>query len=169
MDNKKEEFTKIYTDYINKIYRFVYLKVETQEIAEDITSKVFMKAWQAYNKKLTNIENINAFLYRIAQNSVIDHYRGKGRLQISSSHDTIQLSDDRTNIYEKTVLNDDIEKMKSAIKDLKKEYQDVIILHYLEDMSVAEVAGVLGKSETNVRVMIHRGINALRKKLIEEV
>src|SRR3990167_4578746 len=64
MDNLKEQFGQIYDQYIEKIYRFVYLKVNSQEVAEDITSKVFLNGWQSYSKN-PSVQNMNAFLYRI--------------------------------------------------------------------------------------------------------
>ena len=51
MNSPKEQFSQIYDQYIEKIYRFVYLKVNSQEIAEDLTSKVFLKGWEAYQNQ----------------------------------------------------------------------------------------------------------------------
>ena len=66
MDKNKEKFGSIYDQYIEKIYRFVYLKVNSQEIAEDISSKVFLRGWESYQKN-SEIKNIGAFLYQIAR------------------------------------------------------------------------------------------------------
>ena len=63
MDENKEQFSLIYDQYIEKIYRFVYLKVDSKETAEDITSKVFTKGWEKYSNGL-KIDNIGAFLYK---------------------------------------------------------------------------------------------------------
>lgn len=169
MDNSKEQFSLIYDQYIEKIYRFVYLKVDSQETAEDITSKVFLKGWEAYQKNQTGIDNIGAFLYKIARNNVIDHYRGKDRTRTVSTDSVPQIADNRTNLHEKAVLSSDIESVKSAISNLKKDYQDVIIWHYLDDMPVAQIAEILDKPVGAVRVMIHRGLNALKDELRGEV
>ncbi len=89
MDKLKKTFSAIYDKYINKIYRFVFIKVNSQEIAEDLTSETFLRGWEAY-KKASNphrqkIDNPSAFLYQIARNLVIDQYREKGRFQTGSA------------------------------------------------------------------------------------
>lgn len=168
MDNQKEQFSRIYDQYIEKIYRFVYLKVNSQEIAEDITSKVFLNGWESYQKKHGLIQNINAFLYQIARNMVTDHYREKGRTKIISADFVQQIADNRTNLHEKTSLSSDIDNIKLAIKNIKKEYQDVIIWHYLEDMPITEISQILNKPTGTIRVMIHRGLNCLKDELKEQ-
>ncbi len=164
MDNLNEQFGQIYDQYIEKIYRFVYLKVGSQEIAEDITSGVFLNGWESYQKN-QEIKNMGAFLYRIARNSVFDHYREKGRTKIFSTDSVPQIADQRVNLHEKAVLSSEFEIIKSALSNIKKEYQDVIIWHYLEDMSNEQIADILDKPVGTVRVMIHRGLNALKDEL----
>ncbi len=168
MDSKSEQFSLIYDQYIEKIYRFVYLKVNSRELAEDITSRVFMKAWEAYNKPATPIANMSGFLYQISRNMVIDHYRGRERATTVSFENVPPIADIRTNVHERAAINADIEQVKSALQNIKKDYQDVLILHYLEDMPVAEVAAILGKSEGSVRVMVHRGLNALKDQMSQQ-
>ena len=167
MDKIREQFSLIYDQYIEKIYRFVLIKVSSDQIAEDITSKVFMKGWESYQKN-QNINNIGAFLYQIARNNVIDHYRSKGRIKMVSSDAILEAIDPSLGVYEKAVLSADIEAVKTAISGLKKEYQDVLIFHYLEDMPAEEIADIMGKPTGTVRVMIHRGLKALKEQLIQE-
>ena len=168
MNSHNEQFSIIYDQYIEKIYRFVYLKVNSQEIAEDITSKVFLNSWESYQKQPEKIKNTGAFLYKIARNMVTDHYREKGKTKIVSADYAPQIADNRTNLYEKALLNSDIEVVKSAIQNLKKDYQDVIIWHYLDDMPAEQIALILNKPAGTVRVMIHRGLKALKDRLVEE-
>jgi len=165
MDNLNEQFSHIYDQYIEKIYRFVYLKVNSQETAEDITSKVFLKGWESYKNQKSKIKNQRAFLYQIARNMVTDHYREKGRTKMVSADVSSQIIDTRVNLYEKAVLNADIEIVKSAIQNIKKDYQDVLIWHYLEDMSTEQISDILNKPAGTVRVMIHRGLKCLRDEL----
>ena len=167
IDGKKEQFSFIYDQYIEKIYRFVYLKVNSQEIAEDLTSKVFLNGWEAYQKE-QEIKNPGAFLYRIARNMVVDHYREKGKISTVSVDNIPQIVDHKTNIYEKAVLNADMEGIKSAIGKLKEDYQDILIWYYLEDMLAEEIATLTDKPVGTVRVMIHRGLEMLRDQLHQE-
>jgi RNA polymerase sigma-70 factor (ECF subfamily) len=167
MDSLNEQFGHIYDQYIDKIYRFVYLKVNSQEIAEDVTSKVFLKGWEAFQKDNSNIKNPGAFLYQIARNAVIDHYREKGRSKVVSIESGAQVADPETSAHDKAVLNADIGVVKLAIQKLKKEHQDIIIWHYLEDMPIDDIADLLDKPAGTIRVMLHRGLNDL-KDIIQE-
>lgn len=166
MDNIKEQFSQIYDQYIDKIYRFVYLKVNSPQIAEDITSKVFMKGWESY-KNQKEIVNPGAFLYQIARNAVVDYYREKGRTKIVSADFSHQIADPGTSAQDKAILSADIDSLKSAILKLKKDYQDILIWHYLDDMPIDQIAKTLKKPSGTVRVMLHRGLKDL-KNIINE-
>lgn len=163
LDKKREQFSEIYDQYIEKIYRFVYVKVSSQEIAEDLTSKVFLNGWEAYNK--SQIDNPKAFLYRIARNTVTDHYRERGRTKTISADFALYNIEDRTNLEEKAFLDSDFQQVKKAINSLKDDYQDVIIYHYIDDMKIPEIAQIMEKPEGTIRVMLHRGLKALKKEM----
>ena len=167
MDSLNEQFSQIYDQYIDKIYRFVYLKVNSQEIAEDITSKVFIKGWEAFKSPNSEIKNPGAFLYQIARNTVVDHYRDKGRTNVISVDASPEIADPGTNAQDKAILSADINIIKKSIQNLKKEHQDIIIWHYLEDMPIDNIAKLLNKPAGTVRVMLHRGLKDL-KDMIQE-
>jgi len=156
MKHLQESFSKIYDQYIEKIYRFV-------DIAQDITSETFLRCWQAYQKNNPNneIKNVSAFLYKIARNLVIDHYREKGRTDVVSV-DFVTLNDQKPGLEEKIAINSELEQMKTAISKLRDDYQNIIIWYYLEEMSVPEIAQMLGKTEQATRVMIHRALKSLK-------
>ena len=166
--NLRKEFSKIYDKYIEKIYRFVFLKVSSPEVAEDLTSETFLRGWMAFreqrtknNEQRTKIENPPAFLYQIARNLVVDYYREKGKFQIVSAQD-YRIVDPRINLEEKANLSSDFEEVRAVLVSLKEEYQDVIIWHYLDELSIPEIARILDKSEGATRVMLHRALKALR-------
>lgn len=167
MESLNEQFGQIYDQYIDKIYRFVYLKVGTQEIAEDITSKVFLKGWEAFQRAPGEIKNPGAFLYQIARNAVVDHYRDKGRTNTVSVDASPEIADPGTNAQDMAILSADVSIIKKAIQKLKKEHQDIIIWHYLDDMPIAEIAKLIDRPEGTVRVMLHRGLKDL-KGIMEE-
>lgn len=169
MSDKKEQFSHIYDEYIGKIYRFVYLKVDVRETAEDITSKVFTNGWRVYQGD-KEINNIGAFLYRIARNAVIDYYKEKGRTKTVPMSVISETADGKIDLHKEAILNAETEKVKLAIKNLKKDYQDALILYYLEDIPVEEVASIMDRPPGTVRVMIHRGLKDLRRELdIKEI
>lgn len=163
MKNYRKEFGKIYDQCVNKIYRFVFLKVNSEEIAQDLCSETFLKGWESY-KNNPNIENPSAFLYRIARNLVIDYYRQKGRTQFVSSEIT-PLADPNPGIEERAIFDSDLNQVKIVLADLKEDYQNVIIWHYLDDLPMPEVAKMMNKSEDTARVTLHRALKALKDEI----
>ena len=166
MANLRKIFSKIYDQYVEKIYRFIFLKVSSQEIAEDLCSETFLRGWETFREDQNKIENPQAFLYQIARNLVIDHYREKGRTQIVSA-DYVPIIDPKADIEEKTFLNSDLARIKAVLANLKGDYQEVIIWHYIDDVPIIEIAKILNKSEGTVRVLLHRALKALKKEIGE--
>ena len=170
MANPKKEFSQIYDKYIEKIYRFISLKVNSEAIAQDLCSETFLKGWEAFKKtrnpnpEAKKIENIQAFLYRIARNLVTDHYREKGRTQFVSMENN-PIVDPKPGLEENAIFNSDVEQIKANLANLKEDYQNVIIWHYLNDLPIAEVAKMLDKSESTTRVTLHRALKSLKNNI----
>ena len=167
MDNLQKKFSKIYDNYIEKIYRFVFLKVSSSEIAEDLTSETFLRSWKAFEKDPVSIKNPQAFLYQVARNIIADFYRDKNKLPLISA-EFVQIEDPRPNIEEKAKLDSDMENVHQALLTLKDDYQNVVIWHYLDDLPIQEVAKLLGKSEKTTRVTLHRALKSLKTRLNQE-
>lgn len=163
MPNPKEKFSKIYDQHIDKIYRFIFLKVSSQEIAEDLTSETFLKGWRSFQNP-RDIENPSAFLYKIARNLVIDHYRQKAQKSTVRVED-FNIIDAKSNLEENAILTSDLNVVMKAVGNLKDNYQTVIVWRYLDDLSISEMAEMLQKSEQATRVMIHRAMKNLRRQL----
>ena len=163
MANQRKIFSSIYDKYVDKIYRFIFIKVSSQEIAEDLCSETFLRGWQAF-KEREDIENPPAFLYQIARNLIIDHYREKGKAKIVSAEYT-PIVDPREDLEEKAVLGSDIDNIRTALVSLDGEYQDVIIYRYLDELSISEIAKIMEKSEGTVRVTLHRALKSLKNEL----
>jgi len=157
-------FSKIYDEYVDKIYRFIFVKVNSQEVTEDLCSETFLRCWKIFKEDQNKIENIQAFLYQIARNLVTDHYREKGKTQIVSV-DYVPITDPGTDLEEESRNNSDFNMVKLALNGLKENHQEVIIWYYVDDLSVSEIADLTSKSEGAVRVMIHRALNNLKIEL----
>ncbi|MFH1180996.1 MAG: RNA polymerase sigma factor [bacterium] len=168
MEENKAKFSKIYDQYIEKIYRFVFLKVNSQETAEDITADTFTNAWEAFQKGL--IENPQPFLYQIARNLITDHYREKGKAQFVSI-DCEPIIDPNFNLEASAAINSDLAIVRKALVGLKEDYQNVIIWHYLDDLPICQVAKLMDRSEDATRVLLHRALKSLKNdlKLTKEV
>jgi len=165
MENKEKEFSKIYDQYIEKIYRFVFLKVDSKETAQDLTAESFLRFWQALNKGNLKIENAPSFLYKIARNLVVDYYRKKGKNEVVSIEKIGSVEDARQNLEKLVTLNSEMEIIKKAILELNEDYQNVIIWYYLDDLSIEEVSKLCGRSIPATRVLISRAVKSLRETL----
>ena len=159
-----EAFGKLYDDYQPKIYRFVLLKVTHREEAEDLTHQVFMNAWQ----KISSYEHrgfpFSSWLYQIARNTVIDHYRTKRQ---TTSLD--EMDPDDIIFAEHSHIDLDLKLqlvgVQKELRTLKQDHQDVILMRFVEELSIKETAKALKRSEGAVKLLQHRAMNELRKRL----
>lgn len=168
MNNAQDIFSRDYDRFVDKIYRFCFIKVNSREIAEDIASETFLRYWEALNKKGREIDNYQAFVFSIARNLVIDHYRQKGKAQLVSADD-IPIVDTEIDLVGTSFINSDMAQARLAISKLNSDYQDVIIWHYLDDLTISEIARAMNKSEGSARVMLSRALSSLREKMGEGV
>ncbi|MCX6745473.1 MAG: RNA polymerase sigma factor [Candidatus Parcubacteria bacterium] len=163
-----EAFAQVYDIYTDRIYRFIYFKISSQEEAQDLTSEVFLKTWQ-YIIDGNEVKNLNAFFYTIARNLVIDYYRKNSQKEVSLSEMEKFGTEPSTGKKEIERVEREIEfsKIEKQMGKLKDEFREVIILRYIEGMSIKEIAEILQKKKGATRVMLYRAINAL-KELMEE-
>lgn len=163
MPNYRRKFSKIYDQHIDKIYRFIFLKVDSEETAQDLTAQVFTKGWKKY-KTGTDIKNINAYLFQIARNEIAGHYREESKINTVST-DAVAVVDDSVGPEETRQRQSDIQGIKQCLSQLKEDYQNVLIWRYTDGYSDEEIAEMLGKSKGAVRVMVHRALKELRGKM----
>lgn len=158
----KESFSKLYDYFVDRIYKFVYFKVKDQD-AEDITELVFIKAWENRKKYKSKYGSFSSWLYTIARNTVIDHYRVTK--EVYELND--QMPDDSKSSNPKHVVEDTLtsQQLRKAISKLPEGYRDILLLRFIEDMEYAEIAEVLGKSEGAIRITQFRAIKSLRDVL----
>ncbi|MCK5510542.1 RNA polymerase sigma factor [Candidatus Parcubacteria bacterium] len=162
----KDAFVKAYDSYIDDIYRFIYFKVGSKEDAEDITSQVFLKSWDyIQNNNLLEYKTIKPFFYRVARNIIIDYYRSKSdkeNISINNEENRIDIIDEKIDLNKEVDLKNDIKNLQEAMQELKNEYREVLLLRYINELSVKEIAVILEKNKGNVRVLIYRAIKALK-------
>lgn len=160
----EQAFTFFYESYKDKIYRFIYFKTSDQEKAHDLMGDSFIKVYD-YIKKGNEIDNFQALLYRIARNLVIDFYRTRREeISLEDAPETISPN----NIEDEVGDRLKVAQIKKYLNNIKKEYREVVLLHYFDNFSFSEVAEIVGETEGNIRVRAYRGIKQLKKILKEE-
>ena len=170
-----DAFAELYDVYVSRIYRYVFFKVSSAEDAEDLTSEVFLKAWDYVNEK-GGITNLNALLYRIARNAVIDHYRARQTKE--SIEDIVEAgAENELPMFKQHMefgpkadieKKEDAAELVKAMKKLKDEYREVLTMRFMEGLSHGEIAEVLEKSSVTVRVLQHRAMKALQRIIEQE-
>jgi len=154
-------FQALYDRYISQIYRFVFLKVGQKQDAEDITQHVFVSAWE----NMSSYENrgfpFSSWLYRIASNATIDHFRTSGRtVDIEAVPEEYLRNDDNQTDAVDTAIG--IETVKVMLAKLEPDQQNVLIMKFVEERSNKEIAESLQKTEGAIRVIQHRALKQLK-------
>lgn len=163
MSDIKQSFTILYDQHITKIYRFIYLKVDSSETAEDLCSDVFIRVWKGFsNIESKQIENPQAFIYQIARNVIADHYREKSKTKIVAIE---EIAESTNSAEEEVIVSLEMDQIRKTLLKLNEDYQNYVIWRYLDELSISEISQIVGKSQDSVRVGIHRALQALRREL----
>ena len=159
----KGAFAQLYENHFDKIYRYVALRIGNKTEAEDVTQQAFLNALRSISSFKWKGTPFSAWLFRIAHNLVVDYLR-KGKKQTTTPLDE-SLVDSDSNPQREAEYRLDIEQLVSATKQLTAAQREVISLRFAGELSVAEVAKVMGKSQGAVKALQHSAIVALRKVL----
>ncbi|MDP3974755.1 MAG: RNA polymerase sigma factor [Candidatus Jorgensenbacteria bacterium] len=155
-------FGTLYDLYMPRIYRFVFLKTHHKEDAEDLTHQVFINAWQNLYRYESRGFPFSSWLYRIATNAVIDHYRtAKTHFPLEAIPEELLAKPSEMAQLVDTAI--DVHRVRVMLTKLEPDQQNVLLMKFVDDMSNKEVAEALGKSEGAVRVIQHRAIKKLRE------
>jgi RNA polymerase sigma-70 factor (ECF subfamily) len=160
-------FGQLYDHYQPMIYRFVAVKVSRREEAEDITHQVFLSAWQNIKSYEHRGHPFSSWLYQVARNQVIDHYRAK---RINTDIEAIdpEYFAAPASVEFTLPMKLQMETVREAMQKLKQDYQDIIIMRFVEEISIKEAAVALNKTEGAIKLMQHRAIRELKKLLKDE-
>lgn len=160
-----KEFTDHYENFKNKIWSFVFYRVgQDQLLAEDITSDIFLKAFDKYNDYNPEFA-FSTWIYSIARNTIIDHYR--------KNQSTVEWDDQKhdTEIEESFSKDTDQEinaaQIQTALQKIPEKNRDIVIMKYLEDMDTSEIAEITNQSPANIRQILSRSLKSLKAHLPE--
>ena len=163
--NKADDFGKAYDNFSDSIFRHCYFKVRNRELARDITQEAFMRTWKYINNG-GEVRNMSTFLYKVANNIILDKWRKKKELSLDllrekgfepAGNDDINIKKD---IETKEVLK--------LLDRIHTTYREVIIMRYVDGLSLKEIAQILNQAENNISVRIHRGVQQIQKILNEQ-
>jgi RNA polymerase sigma-70 factor, ECF subfamily len=160
-----EAFGLLYDHYHSSVHRFLYYRTRSQQLAEDLTSETFFRALRSMAGFRWQGKDFGAWLMTIARNLATDHFKA-GRTRLELTTEDMSLHDDATEGPEQSVLAGlTNEILLAALSELPDEQRDCLVMRFLQGMSIAETAAVLGRSDGAVKQLQLRGVRNLAKRM----
>lgn len=164
-----EAFGLLYDHYQGSVYRFLFYRTRSSTLAEDLTSETFFRALRNMQNFRWQGKDFGAWLMTIARNLATDHFKA-GRTRLEMATEDMGVHDDATEGPETAVLASlTNELLLKALTELPSEQKDCLIMRFLQGMSIAETAAVLGRSEGAVKQLQLRGVRNLAKLMPEGI
>ena len=166
-----EAFGELYDRYVDLVYRYVYYRVGSAQVAEDLTSETFLRALRRLSSFTWQGRDVGAWFVTIARNLIADHYKSsRYRLEMT----TDDVSESGAALSQEGPENAVLEAMQNkvlleAVKQLNAEQQECIVLRFLQGLSVAETAQAMGKNDGAIKALQYRAIRSLGRLLPEGV
>ncbi len=155
-------FVETYEFFGPKIYRHALFRTSSPETADDIMSETFVRAWETMRVKAAEIQHLKAFLYRVADNLIIDHYRRNARAAVAISdeiEETLRAPGDPHKDVDRMLKS---ERLVQALDRLRPETRDLLVMRYIDDLPIEEIAEMTGKKKNAVYVALHRAVKELK-------
>ncbi|MEK7636403.1 MAG: RNA polymerase sigma factor [Patescibacteria group bacterium] len=153
-------FINAYDEHSDAIFRHCFFRVYDEEIARDVMQEAYTKTWE-YLASGNEVTNIRAFLYKVANNLIIDDWKKKREESLDTMQEEFGF-DPAIAGHIAMRHSAETREVIEAINSIDKKYRDVVIMRYVDDMSPSEIAKILNESENAVSVRIHRGLQSVK-------
>lgn len=161
-----EAFSRLYDAYVERVSRYIYFRVAEDGEVEDLVSQVFLKAWENLGRYKSGSSPFAAWLYTIARNLVIDHYRT--RKDMLPLEEALVLPSDMEMPDEAAQTRFDLEELRNALQYLTADQQQALLLKYIAGLPNESIARIMNKQEGTVRGLQMRGLQTLAKYMKEK-
>jgi len=161
-----QAFAKLYDAYVERVSRYIFFRVSEELDMEDLVSQVFLKAWENLDRYKIGTSPFIAWLYTIARNLVIDHYRTKK--DVLPLEEAIALPSDMEMPDEEAQTRFDLQAMRDALQFLTSDQQQALILKYIAGLPNDSIAKIMNKQEGTVRGLQMRALQTLSKYMREK-
>ena len=168
-----EAFGELYDRYVDQVYRYIAYRVASTQLAEDLTSETFLRALRRIGSFSWQGRDVGAWFVTIARNLVADHYKSS-RYRLELTADDVSVVGGAQQVTAEGPEDAVLEAMQNtqllvAVKLLGPEQQECIVLRFLQGLSVAETAQVMGKNDGAIKALQYRAVRALARLLPEGV
>lgn len=165
-----ENFNSLYEKYRIVIFRYCYSRVSrNKHLAEDITSETFVKAIENFDSyEPRDNKPFVVWIYTIAHNLIVDHFRKKRNKNVSLDELPIKPSDEKENILVQLSKEELREMIDQKREELPDELNNIFTLHFTEELTFKEISKLIGKSEGAVKMQYYRGLDYLKSLVVPE-
>ena len=157
-----DAFGVLYEKYIEQIYNYIYFRTSNGKDAEDICSRVFIRALNHIEKYEDRGYPFSAWLYRIAHNLVVNWYRDRERSNEVSLSDQYPPPMVDGSVEERIEKEDETEALLRIIRDLPEDRKELLILKHVEGLTNDEIGKIMDRTEGAVKALYHRTLESLR-------
>ncbi len=161
-----EAFGDFYEQMLDRVYRYAFYRLGNEHDAEDLTEETFVRAWEALRQRGQAPRHPEAWIFRIAHNLIVDRYRS-AREEVRLDK-TPGLADRAPGPDEQVQQKESVATLLRHLRRLPPQWQEVLLCRFVQGMSHAETARVLGLTEGHVRVLQYRALRRLREAMTEE-
>lgn len=163
-DGDAEAFGALYDRFRPEILRYLLVRVRDRDVAEDLAQQVFLKAWQAIPRYQHRGAPFRAWLYRMAHNQMVDHFRAS---RPTTDLEGVDLPED-PEAEDRLLTAETHEALRAALDRLSEDHRQVLVLRFLMEKSAREIGEIMGRKEVTVRGLQMRALQALRREIESE-
>lgn len=163
MSSIKDKFIKAYDAHADAIFRHCMIRVASKDRAEDLTQETFVRVWQ-YLEKGEQVENVKAFLYKVANNLIIDQARKKKEERLEEMIESQRMKEPSHPGHKDIERGLLLKQVLASMQGLPEEQQQLITMRFIDDLDPKEIAEALGITANNASVRINRAVAALKAK-----
>ncbi|NOT05967.1 MAG: sigma-70 family RNA polymerase sigma factor [Anaerolineales bacterium] len=161
-----DAFVQLYEAYVDRVYRYVYFRVIDDELAESLTPRVFIKAWQLLDRYHPYGSPFIIWLYKIASNQIIEHFYTHPKT-VSNSDGFLWSIEDR--VFDKNVKDMfDLQAVRDALRFLNDEEQQALTLKFISGVSTNEVARIMEKPVSAIQILLMYALQKVTKHMDEK-
>lgn len=168
-DGDAEAFGQLYDHYAQGVFRFVYYRVGSRQLAEDITSETFARGLRSIQRFNWQGKDFGAWLTTIARNLIADHFKSsRSRLEVVTEvlpEGKVAAASPEQEVL--SLISNEL--LYDAVNQLPKEQRDCVLMRFIQGLSIAQTAAALGRSEGAIKQLQLRGIRGLSKLVSEDI
>lgn len=156
-------FAELYNHFFPKIFGFVFKRVGHRQTCEDLVSEIFMKTFSKLDQFQWQGVGFESWLYKIASNQIIDHYRRTGSKTTIELDQVDHLLPTGEDVFLQTVQKDDQTKIRDILSSMPDNYQQILTLKFLSELTNQEIARIMNITENNVGVLVYRALKKFKE------